>query len=362
MAYTNNFTTNLISLVDSVVAADKLEFSQMLYQANFETSNIANHHPIETGVRSGQLVPILNNKPNPESFPFVDETSCVTNECDLNHEFGSVKWDLGLIECRVGICLRSFDENFLRFFNAYRHTQEGEPDLDTAMLNFISGTFKDNLLLSQWRAAYFGDKSSASAYFNGINGFWTQAEANPALRVTITQNAEANFTDQAITGEEVYNYLSEMYDRAIQYPWFDLSSFEFKVTKSMGLKLVSWLNKQGDKSPYNCTCYDPVKLTETRAFTLEGLRLNGIPVKVFNEFDDIINYSTALNGGGGNGKRVNPHRAILSRRENLVIGTSETDALNSFDIWYDKTDKKVYLEGSSFIGAAIPMPEYIVAI
>jgi hypothetical protein len=33
------------------------------------------------------------------------------------------------------------------------------------------------------------------------------------------------------------------------------------------------------------------------------------------------------------------------------------------DVWYSKDDKKVYVEGSSYLGAGIPMKdEYILAI
>jgi len=149
------------------------------------------------------------------------------------------------------------------------------------------------------------------------------------------------------------------YDQATLYPWFDPSLFEFRVTRSMSLPLVAWLNKQGNLAPNNCACIDPKSATARPDFLIEGLTINGIPVKTQQAWDSIINYSTVLNGGGGANARVNPHRGILTYKSNLLIGTSETDALQSFDIWYDKTDKKVYLEGSSYLGAQLPLDEYI---
>jgi hypothetical protein len=363
MAYTDNFSTALLTLVTDLVSAEKMELSEMLFEQTFEESDIATQHEVVTGVRHGHVVPILKDTPNPESFPFVDPKSCAPTDCDVTQEFSSTKWELGLLECRVSICLRTFDENFLKFFNTIRHTQEGEPNLDSAIIQFISGKFTRNLELAKWRASYFGDTSSVSAYFNGFDGIFAQAEANADHVVTITENDGVdNNAQQFADGEAVYNYLIAMYDKAAAYAWFDPSILEYRVTKTMSIKLITWLNKLGKSAPMNCACIDPAQAVAKNVYTIEGLTINGIPVLTHREWDDIINYSTELNGGGGAAAKVNPHRALLSVRRNVLIGTSETEALSSFDVWYSKDDKKVYLEGSSYIGAALPLDEYILAI
>ena len=364
MPYTDqNFVDTLLPLVTDLVSAEKMEMSEMLFEKAFQDTDVVAQNEVVTGVRNGNVMPILKDTPEPESFPFVDASSCDETDCDITHEYSSHRWELGLIECRVGICLRTFNENFLKFWNAVRHTQTGEVDLNTAMLMFISGKFTQNLNLSTWRAAYFGDKSSTSAYFNGVNGIFTQMEANANQVIEITQNDGADFAAQAIEGEAVYNYLIAMYDRATEQPWFDPSIAEYRITRSMSLKLVSWLNKEGKKAPNNCECIDPASAVARNVFMIEGLTINGIPVRTHNEWDKIINYSTELNGGGGAAARVNPHRAILTYRENLLIGTSETDALNSFNMWHSMDDNKVYLKGSSYVGGGVPLTdEYVLGI
>tara|TARA_R110000796_G_scaffold120506_1_gene234640 strand:+ start:14628 stop:15731 length:1104 start_codon:yes stop_codon:yes gene_type:complete len=367
MAYSDNFVADLLVLVTDLVSGEKMEMSELLYAKSFMDSDIAESNEIVTGVRHGNVVPILKDIPQPETFAFVDETSCAVTDTPVTNTFASHTWELGLIEARVGICLRSFNENFLKFFNAYRNTQAGgEPvNLDSALLQFISGKFTKNLSLATWRASYFSDKASASIYFDKIDGIFTQMEANAGQVITITQNAQATYALQLSTlgGEDVYNYLVAMYDLAATQPWFDDSIMEYRLTRTMSTKLVSWLNAQGDKAPMNCACIDAASAVLTRAYRVEGLTLNGIPVLTHNEFDDIINYSTELNGGGGVAARVNPHRAILTYRENILIGTSETAALNSFDIWHSKDDKKVYIEGSSYVGGGVPLvDEYVLAI
>ena len=371
MAYTDNFVEVLLPLVDDLVSADKMELSELLYSKSFEDGDVADTHTIVPGVRNGHAIPILNNKPNYESFPFVDETSCAPTDCDITNEFASHDWILGLMECRVGICLRSFNENFLRFFNQWRHTQEGEPDLNTAMIAFMTDAFSRDHKAAMWRASYFGDRNSVSALFNKIDGFFTQAESNAAQVVTIDQNAafEADgttartFAQQQMTGEQVYNTLKGMYEQAGTQPWFDPSILEFRVTRAMATRLVTWLNTLNDIKGYQCECIDPEKATSSRTFMLQGLRVFGIPVLVHNAWDGVINGTAELNGGGGTAARVNPNRATLTYRNNLLIGTSQAEALESMDIWYSKDNKKVYIEGSSYLGAGIPMKdEYILAI
>ena len=360
--YSDNFVADLVPLVTDLVSAEKMEMSEMLYSKAFMDQEVTAQNEVVTGVRNGQVLPVLLDEPQPESFPFVDETSCDETECDVTHKFSSHTWDIGLIECRVPICLRTFNRNFLKFFNAVRQTQTGDIDVDQAILMFIYDQFTKNLNLSTWRAAFFGDTSSASVYFNGVDGIFTQMEAVAANQINVTQNEGATFAAQAITGEQVYDYLIAAYEKAALEPWFDPSIMEFKLTHSMSAPLVSWLNSLGKKAPNNCECIDPAQAVARNVYMLDGLTINGILVRTHKEFDKIINYSTALNGGGGTNARVNPHRAILSYRENVLIGTSETNALNSFDIWHSKDDNKIYMKGSSFVGGGVPLDEFILVI
>ncbi|NQY30537.1 MAG: hypothetical protein HRT69_13835, partial [Flavobacteriaceae bacterium] len=39
-----------------------------------------------------------------------------------------------------------------------------------------------------------------------------------------------------------------------------------------------------------------------------------------------------------------PHRAVLATKDNLRVGTESVGTFNEFDIWYDKKDKKVYVD------------------
>ena len=94
------------------------------------------------------------------------------------------------------------------------------------------------------------------------------------------------------------------------------------------------------------------------------LSFYGIPIKVMHVWDEIINKTSELNPGWNgkkiinpNAPRVNPHRILLTYKENTILGTQETSNLNFFDIWYSKDHNKVYMQGGSYFGAGIPEKE-----
>lgn len=362
MGYNDNFKEQITAAVDSLTAAEKMKFSELIFKKNVEVSDISKSHQVQTGVRSGHLIPIIDNKPNYESFPFVDEKDCKPTECELDAKYSTKKWELGLLECRVPICMRKFDEDFLLFWNMYRQTTS-DLDLNSAFIDYLSSKFQSNLLAAQWRVVYFGDKSSHSTFFNKIDGFFTQAQANPNQIVPISENKAGTYAEQRLAGKRVYEILEQMYTKASEQIWFDPTACLYKMTKSNGLAFISWLNSLGNNSPYNCECIDPHSVVKSNVFTLENVRYNGIPITIHQEFDGVINQTSELNGTGANNPRVNPNRIILTYKSNLRIGTSESKALNSFDIFYDKRDKMIYMDGGSYIGSSLVLDsDYILAI
>lgn len=69
-----------------------LTLAKLYLQRHFLASDITKKHTVVTGVRNGSLVPILTDQPNYEAFPFVDASSCNTEECDINATYSGVKW------------------------------------------------------------------------------------------------------------------------------------------------------------------------------------------------------------------------------------------------------------------------------
>ncbi|CAA7195451.1 MULTISPECIES: hypothetical protein [Chryseobacterium] len=363
MAITDNFVTSLLPLIEKLSA--EADFSKLLFEKTFLPTEFNKANTVVTGVKNGNVVPIITDEVDYESFPFVDANSCDTTECNLNTNYSGKKWELGLIECRIPICLRSFNDDFLIFWNDYKMinptTEVTKKYLNTALIQFLTNKVKNNLNGAKWRVAYFGDKASTSDYFNGFNGFFIQAEANTSLVVPIAKNTAGTYSAQQMTGQEVYDTLVEMEEVRLEKDWSATGNEVIKMPEKMARKFASYLNSLKDKD-----CCDGMERInpeniQTKSYTKDNMAFHGVPIMPVREWDEIINKTSELNGGGGNNPRVQPNRILWSPKEILLVGTQQREDLDMFEIWYDRTDRKVYIEAGSYLGASISLNEYVYA-
>lgn len=367
MAITDNFVSEFLPLVEDLAGADGADYKKALFEKTFLPRDVKQLHTVVTGVRNGNVVPIISNAADYGAFPFVDANSCDTTECDLNTNYSGDKWELSLAECRIPICLRSFNNDFLVFWNSYKMINPSEASADeylkTALLQFITDKVKNNLNAAKWRGTYFGDKAlTTNALFNGINGYFTRAQAETDQVVVIAKNAGATFAAQRMTGEEIYETIKEAYELYLEQDWAEQGGFEIRITKRMAIDFANYLNGLKDLA-----CCDGVERINpdninTNSFTKDNLGFRTLPIVPIPEWDAIINGVAPLNGGGGAAARVDPNRVLITRKENLLIGTQNADELDMFDIWYDRTDKKVYIEAGAYYGVSMPTNEQILAI
>lgn len=365
MAYTDNFVEDFLPLVDDLVSAENATYRALIFNKVFVASDIARDHTVVTGVRNGALVPIIDMEPNYNAFPFIDAESCDTTECDLNMNYSGKKWELGLISCRVPICLRTFNDNFLVFWGQYKMLNPAKVDrvyLRTALLQYITDLLVNSFEIAKWRVEYFGSKASASTLLNGFDGWFAQAAAVSSLVVPIAKNDALTYALQQMTGQEVYDTLLAMEAKYLEQEWAGEKPMEYRMSKKMAMTLAAFMNQLKDGA-----CCDGVERLNpdnigSRFYDYNKLAFHGIPIKVMPEWDKIINNVTALNGGGGTAARVDPNRVLLINKQNLLIGTEEREMLKMLDIFYDKKDKKVYFDLEAYLGASIPLREYILAI
>lgn len=365
MAYTDNFVADFLPLVEDLAGAENANFSKALFTKTFLASDITKKHTVVTGVRNGSLVPIITDQPNYEAFPFVDANSCNTEECDINATYSGVKWKLGLISCRVPICLRTFNENFLIFFNSYKMLNPAKVDrvyLKTALLQYITNLVANSLEAAKWRVEYFAEDGHWSPLLNGFDGWFAQAAAVPSLWVDIPRNAGTDYANQQMTGQEIYDLFAAMEAKYLEQEWANTLPVELRVTKKMATTLAAYLNNLKDTAC--CTWVERLNPDNiaTKSFYYDKMAFHGIPIVPMPEWDAIINNVGVLNGGGGAAARDRPNRALLTAKTNLLIGTEERDMLSMLDIFYDKKDKKVYIDAEAYLGAAIPQREYILGI
>lgn len=345
MAITTNFSTAVLDLVTDLVTADNVNISNAIYTSTFEVGDIAEGHQVITGVRNGALIPILSNAPKYDAFPVKDASTCVIPSCDLDLGFVTKKWETAMIACKIPICINSFDENFLIFWNQHKRLF-GDADLNSSLMQYIVDLFQKNLQAAIWRRVWFADSASANDYLEGADGIFTQAEAMDGHKIEISENVAGT----GLTGEALYAYLTEAYLYASLQPWWNPATARIEMTQAMASVLVAWLNSMGDRTGINCECFSADGVTAMRTYSIDAmLKIFGIEVHVHREFDGVIN---AFSLGS-------PYRALLTNAGNILIGTTELDQLPAFDIWYSKDDDNIYIKGGANIGAALVTNEYV---
>ncbi len=207
------------------------------------------------------------------------------------------------------------------------------------------------------RFAWFNDKGAQNVsdggiitngvnlnYFNIIDGFWkqmlTQVTANAKQRVTISENAGANYAAQKLIPSNVRDYylpnlvfFADMTLRA-QRNAFILSTQSFYDAYKRSLKGTNL------EATY-------VNLTEgQQTLTYDGIPIIPIPVwdKIISAYE---NTGTKLN---------NPHRAVYTTKEVLGIGCDNPNSFSNFDVWYDKDSRKVKIEAMGIGDAKLTNP------
>lgn len=346
MALDGNFSTAIIDLVEDLVTADNVNISEAIFQETFGIGSFVNAHTLRTGVRNGSVIPIVLAGDNYCAMPVGNEQSCELNDCDLETNYSAKKWDLAEYNCRIPICMRTFDENFLVFWNMYRQRLEDplqEADAQ-AFLTYLTQQVERNILGAQWRVGYWGDTSAtANDLIKGNNGYFVQAEAGNGIKAPIT------VAGTAPTAEEILDSIQEALNTASDQMWLSESDVVIKMSWTVANKIAIYLNSLNRQNPYNCDCVSADGIVSADRFSVEGLRLFGYRVEAHREID----------GGATCVTDADVNKILIARKSNLLIGTNTTDKMEMFEIFYDRKDRMIYMDSMIYLGVSIPLDEYI---
>lgn len=170
-------------------------------------------------------------------------------------------------------------------------------------------------------------------YFNILDGLFKQLRAIVALdanvKVTIAANSQTSKAEQLayLTPERAYNLLSDMWYKADIKLRQRKSECRFYVTQSIADKYEQYLVGKGIESTYS-NLVDGVP----------ALKFNGVPVIPMPMWD--ANIQSYFDLGDTYDA---PHRALLTLKSVIAVGTPNTKAYDEVDVWYDKTSRKNYI-------------------
>lgn len=259
-------------------------------------------------------------------------------------------WDLATYSDRLGFCYKEMLPSFL---NYSKKVGVDSPDV-TDFVNFmVDKVISDALSESIVMWAWFSDTDAAAVddspaglltagtnpvYFNRMDGLWKQAyaivaaNANRKTTGLATKNSQATFALQKFnstdtTNKVVTTTLQTMYTDA-DMTLRQQEGLQFEVTQTVFDQYVRELK-----------AYNVAYTTERLENGLFAVKSDGIDVIAMPLWDKIItNYYS-------DGTRYDlPHRAVLAVKDNVRIGTESVGTFNTFDVWYDKKDRKVYVD------------------
>jgi hypothetical protein len=170
-----------------------------------------------------------------------------------------------------------------------------------------------------------------TGYFNILDGLWKQlliqVAANPAQRVVIAENAGSTYASQELSPDNVKTYLQQLKFKA---PITLRSKSDAFIACTQSVYDAWDMHLQG--KALESTYTNLVNGQKTLAF-------NGIPMIPMPVWDKII--GTCEDTGT---KLNSPHRALFATKDILAVGVDGEDSFEKMNIWYEKKDRKNYIE------------------
>ena len=307
-------------------------------------------HNVMTGIQMKTQIPIYGR------FGIAGKKSL--GSCNVNAEtLTSVAtekfWDPELINFRQTHCQEDINQLFKmwkRDPNALKTWESMDPGQEEFLIDLTADATMESILritsLADESALNVGSGGNITAgvnilYFTMLNGLWQQlfsaVAGGTTARYQITENGAATEAQQfALASDRALKVFRNLYEK-IDTRAFRDGSLVFQVTNSI---LLNWQSFLEDKS-----LAFMLNRTEEGATKYD---YRGIPIIV--RYDWTNNLKSYFDTGT---KLYLPNRALLGPITNIPVGTSDESNLSDFDMFYDRTTKKLHTDVAYYIDAKL---------
>lgn len=318
--------------------------SEAIFERTITGGPLSEFHEIETGITMKQQIPFIGN------LGLVGEkvTGCDRSVNGSTIPLTEKFWDPEHIGDRLAHCATDLPALLKLFKKAAKMNPDYWDNIGTEAFGVIIAKVEQAMVKMNNRLVWFGDKAAANVaaagvisdgidvkYFDVIDGLFKQIFAEipttSANYVAIPANAGIDYEAQALPADTalglfraMFNKIDSRFHQAIE----DGAQPQFLVTREI---FQNFQDQLEDKS-----------LSFTLAEAKDGvtsLSYRGIPIKVRNDWDNNIrSYQD-------NGTKHNlPHRAILTVKENIPVGTVAESDLTALRSFYVEKDLKNYID------------------
>lgn len=348
----------VIDIQDLALSPQEVQsISELVFEKKIEKGNLNTMHAVQTGIQSGKKIGFVG------ALGLVGE--CIDG-CNIpagsTIPMSEKLWAPKTVGFRLTHC--SKDLNGLAAFlkkkiNRYpdEYDMTGSPE-ETVILMKTEDATEDML----WRHLHFGDTTIANVaddgylkdgvavkYFNCIDGLWKQVFSITALTtggkhfVPISANSGSNYAAQDTLATDFTKVLLRDMIKKADSRLKSAANKVFLATESLIENLldsyeeVAWKNAVDIKK-------DLQAITATYGKTNYVGTYRGVDIY------SIVNWDETIRTYFDNGTKWDkPHRAILTTPDNIPIGTPSTEMLGSMDSFYDRKDKKNYVDAEMMI-------------
>ena len=258
------------------------------------------------------------------------------------------RWNLGCWQAPLKVCWKDM-EGTIAEYALKNGTPIGDLNGTQVMSEVIEPLLTDLYVDLVWRLAWFGDTGAENVSDGGniantldpslvtaVDGLWTQifnhvGSNAPAQQTNVNTIAGGTTKSNVIVAGIPTKLIEQMMVDA-NAATMALPNKVIYMTMAMATALEWDMRNSG------CGCMP----WEERVNGVRTTTWNGIEYIALPKWDEYIN---TFEGGSM------PYRAILTNRDNILIGTPSGEFVQDFDLYFDRISRNMFLYGTGKIGA-----------
>jgi len=264
--------------------------------------------------------------------------------------FDPVRW-----EVLLHMCVDDLENTIVQF--ELKSGLKRNDFTTTDYMNIVTGMYEKSMVDFFMRFAWFSDTDAENVatggiikdgadvgYFNLIDGFWKQMQAqyavNASQRIAVVENTKSTYAHQVLSPSNAKKYLESMlYGAPITLR--QQEGLVYMVTQSFYDAYERSLSGTQLEIMYRNM------VDGQRKLSYNGIPLMAIPFwdKTIRSYEDV------------GAKYNNPHRAVLTTKAALGIALDGTDDFSNFNVRYDMDSRKVKVESMGMSDAKLLNPQ-----
>ena len=322
------------------------DLNDLIKKAAFEHPDMRKYMTIVDGIEHDKKIGFYDNLADVGMKGHA--SACTLNEVTANVETSEKSWtpktwDTRLILCADDINNTIAQKTLKKGIDRYDMTETQYMDLFQELLvDSIVRMYNRFTWLGDLNAAKFSDSPPGHItdaknlnYINVVDAAWKQIysimSTTPAQRVTISENAQSTYaTQENISKADALGYIRDLIFKAPMVLRQEILKGGYTIMCTQHLF---------DKFAEN---FQGFELESQRTELENGIiaqKFHGVPVYPEPALDVMIQ---EWHDDGS--KWYRPNRALLFSKNNLLLGVPSIQTWGAFDMFYERKDKKVYID------------------